>query len=189
MYNMHDTLGGSKLTEEIKNPYPEMPEDVLSEHLKQIGAVVKEKKVDVTQYFGASVSEDDKNKLEQFDVQAKTIKELNEAASAKDLTENEKILSQASIDSMVSDIRKVDPDAPLLSILESKFNNLDKLSILSGTEGIVDHYVGQISTLKKEFSEKTGNGTQTGQQTFSTPGTKSSAQEIIVEMTKVGKKE
>lgn len=169
------------MTDEIKNPYPDMPNDVLTEHLKQIGAVVKEKKLDVTQYFSSPLSEEDKNRIKNYDTQTAKVKELSEAASAKDLSETETKLSQASIDSLVNDIRKVDPDAPLAPILESKFNNLEKLDILRGTGSIVSHYVDQIATIKKEVGKKDKGGEGT-QQTFSKPKEGETGEAIITEM-------
>ncbi len=164
-----------------KNPYTDMPQDVLNKHLEQLSVVVKDKKVDVAQYFSASISKEDQEKIDQADTQTAKIKELSEAASAKDLSENEKILSQATIDRVVSDIRKIDTDAPLASVLESKFNNLDKLSILGGVQQIVEHYVEQIATVKKEV----GSGAKTGTQTFGKAKETGSAEDIIKEIYKL----
>ena len=172
-----------------KNPYIDMPQDVLTKHLEQLSTVIKDKKVDVTQYFGAPPSEEDLNKIKEFEPLTAKVKELTDASSVKDLSDNETILSQASIDRIVSDIKKIDADAPLAAVLESKFNNLDKLSILGSVQGMVEHYTGQITTIKKELGgSKAGEGT--GTQTFGKPGsTDETAESIITEMTKSGKKE
>lgn len=164
-----------------KNPYTDMPQDVLDTHLEQLSVVVKDKKVDVTQYFSTSISKEDQDKIDQADTQTAKIKELTDAVSSKDLSDNEKILSQASIDRIVSDIRNIDTDAPLASVLESKFNNLDKLSILGGVQRIVEHYAGQIATIKKEV----GSGTKTGTQTFGKAKDAGSAEDIIKELYKI----
>jgi len=174
------------LDDKDKNPYTDMPQDVLTKHLEQLSTVVKDKKVDVTQYFGAPPSEEDKNKIEQFDPLTAKVKELTDASSSKDLSDNEKVLSQASIDRIVSDIKKIDADAPLAAVLESKFNNLDKISILGSVQGMIEHYTGQITTIKKELGSKSGTGNET--QTFGKPlvGDKT-AEAIITEMTKTDK--
>ena len=176
------------MVDEDKNPYIDMPQDVLNKHLEQLSAVVKDKKVDVTQYFGAPPSEEDQDKIKQFEPLTAKVKELTDVASSKDLNDIEKVLSQASIDRIVSDIKKIDADAPLAAVLESKFNNLDKISILSSVQGMVEHYTGQITTIKKELGSKSGTGSET--QTFGKPGSgDKTAESIIAEMTKTDKED
>ena len=174
------------MVDEDKNPYKDMPQDVLTKHLEQLSTIVKDKKVDVTQYFGAPPSEEDQNKIKEFEPLTAKVKELTDVASSKDLSDNEKVLSQASIDRIVSDIKKIDADAPLAAVLESKFNNLDKISILGSVQGMVEHYTGQITTIKKELGSK--SGAEGGTQTFGKPpaGDKT-AENIIAEMTKTDK--
>lgn len=176
-------------TQEVKNPYTEMTPDVLTKHLEQLSSHVKEKKVDVTQYFGTPISQEDQDKLGTVDSLNTKVKELNEAASAKDLSDNEKILAEASIARVVSDIRKIDKDAPLGAVLESKFNNLDKLAILSSVQGMVEHYTGQLTTIKKELGTKS-SGTSSTDQSFGKPNTgDKTAAEIIAEMNPKSKQE
>jgi len=171
------------LADETKNPYKDMPEDVLSTHLKQLSTIVKEKKIDVTQYFSTDLSKEDQDKIKQVGPLTAKVKELTDAASAKDLSDNEKILSQASIDRIVSDIKNVDADAPIATVLESKFNNLDKLTILGSVQTMIQHYADQVATIKKEL----GSGTKQGTQTFSKPEEKGTALEIITKMYKLKK--
>ena len=174
------------MVDKIENPYTDMKQDVLSTHLTQLAEVVKgSTEIDVKQIFGiadASISKEDQVKIDQHDSLTSKVDELSKVASAKDLTDNEVILSQASIDRAVSDIKKIDVDAPLSTVLDSKFNNLDKLSILKMTEDTVSHYVDQVATIKKEVGAgKPDSTTQTfGEAPASTSG--ESAASIIAEM-------
>lgn len=164
------------MTEE--NPYPEMPADVLAKHIEQISAVIKEKKVDVTQFFGGPISEEDKNKIDKFDSLTSEVKTLSEAASSKDLSNTEVILSQTSIDRVVSDIKKIDKDAPLESVSTSKFNNLEKIQVYGIVEGIVTHYAGREAAIRKELAPGGDKGTT--EQQFSKPEIKSGDAEALV---------
>lgn len=166
-----------------KNPYAEMTEDVMKTHLTQLKEVVDSKKIDVTQVFGEPITDADKEKLEKVDTLTSEVKTLSEKASKEDLTENEQVLAQANIDRTVSDIRKIDKDAPLDKVLNSKLNNLQKLGVLNATQEMVQHYTSQIATIRTELAPPAdGSGAQGVQQTFSTPPTKSSAEEIIKSM-------
>lgn len=171
-----------------KNPYTEMTESVLTEHLKQLKTVVEEKKIDVSQYFGASLSDDDKTKLKQYDSLSAQVKELSTAAASKNLSDNEVRLSQASIDVAVNDLRKLDPHVPLDQILDSNFNNIEKLDILNGVKPIVEHSMASLETLRKEIPQ---SGTEvTGTQKFQEPkpGDETAA-EIIEQMIKANKED
>ena len=169
------------MTDKDKNPYTDMPDDVFKTHLEQLSTIVKDKKIDVTQYFSTELSKEDQDKIASVSGLQAKIKELTESASAKDLSDNEKILSQASIDRIISDIKNIDTDAPLAAVLESKFNNLDKLTILGSVQTMVQHYVDQVATIKKEL----GTGTAKGTQTFSKSKGEGSAEEIITKMYKI----
>ena len=168
------------MADKDKNPYTDMPDDVLKTHLEQLSTIVKDKKIDVTQYFSTNLSKEDQDKIASVSGLQAKIKELTESASAKDLSDNEKILSQASIDRIISDIKNIDTDAPLADVLDSKFNNLDKLTILGSVQTMVQHYADQVATIKKEV----GSGTEKGTQTFSKPKETGSAKDIITEMYK-----
>ena len=168
----------------IENKYLEMPSDVLKTHFDQFKeAISKNTEMDAKQFFGEPMTAEQTEKLQNYDSLTSQVKELSTAASAKDLSDNEITLAQASIDRAVSDIRKVDPDAPLGSILDSKFNNLEKLSILGKIEGIVTHYTGAINTIKAELAP---TGEETTTQKYSAPKpTEESAADLIKTAMKV----
>lgn len=169
------------MTDDKKNPYVEMTDDVMKTHLTQLKEVVDSKKIDVTQIFGEPITEDDKEKMKKVDTLTSEVKKLAEEAGKKDLTDNEQILAQANIDRAVSDIKKIDKDAPLDAVLNSKLNNLQKLEVLSGTQALVEHYTGQIATIRTELAPP-ADGSVSTQQTFSVPDSKSSAEDIIKSM-------
>ena len=166
------------MTEETKNPYVEMPEDVLKTHLEQIKSVIGTKKIDVTQFFGEPITQEQKDKIAKSDELANKVKELSDKASKENLTDNEAKLAQASVDRIVNDIRKIDKDAPLDKVLDSKFNNLQKLDILAGTQDVIQHYTSQMETLRQEI----GSQGQPNLQTFGKPATNDSAADIIKSM-------
>ena len=160
-----------------------MTSEVFNTHLTQLKEVVDTKKIDITQIFGEPITKEDKEKLEKVDTLTSEVRTLSEKASEKDLTENEQVLAQASIDRAVSDIRKIDKDAPLDKVLHSKLNNLQKLEVLSGTQEMVEHYANQIATIRTELAPPgDGTGAPGVQQTFSTPPTNATAADIIKDM-------
>ena len=165
---------------EVKNPYTEMTPDVLETHLKQLKSVVEEKKIDVTQFFGAAdpISSEDKAKIDQHDSLTSQVNTLNEAASKGELSDVEARLAQTNFDRAVSDIKEVDPDVPLESITSVKFNNLEKYDILSGVKPIIKHYQSQINVLRKEIGDKAEVTTQK----FAAPENSSSASELVKEV-------
>ncbi len=166
-----------------------MTDDVMKTHLTQLKEVVDSKKIDVIQFFGEPITEEDKENLKKVDTLTSEVKTLSEKASKEDLTENEQVLAQANIDRTVSDIRKIDKDAPLDKVLHSKLNNLQKLEVLSGTQAMVEHYTSQIATIRTELAPPADGAGATGvQQTFSTPGTKNTAEDIIKSMIPAEKK-
>ena len=160
-----------------------MTEDVMKTHLTQLKEVVDSKKIDVTQVFGEPITEEDKENLKKVDTLTSEVKTLSEKASKEDLTENEQVLAKANIDRAVSDIKKIDKDAPLDKVLNSKLNDLQKLDVLSGTQAMVEHYTSQIATIRTELAPA-GDGAGAGnvQQTFSTPKGDSTAADIIKDM-------
>lgn len=161
---------------ENENKYLEMPKDVLLEHAKQLKEAAGTKIVDLTQCFGAPKTEDELQKLKDYESVSAKVVELSKDAATKELTDNEVVLAQASIDRAVSDIRKIDPDAPLEAILSSKFNNLDKLAILGGYQPVVEHYTAAISTIKTELGKKTSTS-----QGFAAPETGDETAASIIE--------
>jgi hypothetical protein len=166
---------------EVKNPYAEMTSDVITQHLEQLKSVVEEKKIDVTQFFGepASISPEDQSKIDQHDSLTSQVKTLTEAESAKNLSDNEAKLAQASFDRAVSDIKTIDPSVPLESIVSTKFNNLEKYDIMSGVKPIVEHYQAQIATLRKEIG---GSGDAATTQKFAAPEESSDAETLVAEV-------
>lgn len=170
------------MTDEHKNPYEEMSTDVFQEHLKQLKDVVDTKKIDITQIFGEPITDEDKEKLKKVDTLTSEVKTLSEKTSKEDLTENEQTLAQASLDRTVSDIRKIDKDAPLDGVLHSKLNNLQKLEILNASQAMVEHYTAQIATIRTELAPPEAGAGTAAQQTFSVPKGESSAEDIIKSM-------
>ncbi len=161
-----------------KNPYLEMPEDVFKTHLGQIKTVIDDKKLDVSQFFGEPITDSDKEKIKQVDTLQTKVDELAEKANSDKLTDNETKLAQSNIDRLVSDIKKIDKDAPLEDVLKSKFNNLDKLDILNGTQKVVAHYTAQIETIRNEIPSQGAAGTQT----FAKPATPDESSKIITDL-------
>lgn len=163
-----------------KNPYSDMPVDVLQKHLEQLKTVVTEKKINVTQFFGEPIKTEDKEKLEKYDSLQSKVDELSKKASKENLTDNESKLADATVNRIVSDIKKIDKDAPIEGVLKSNFNNLQKIEILNETQGIVQHYTGQMDTLRTELGNQPGTP---GTQTFSKPtGGSETAAELIKSM-------
>lgn len=161
-----------------KNPYLDMPEDVLKVHITQLKSVIDNKKIDVQQFFGQPIKDEEKEKLKNYDTLQTQVKDLSEKASKENLSDTEAKLAQATIDRVVSDIKKIDKDAPLDKVLNSKFNNLQKLDILAGTQDLVTHYTAQMDTLRQEI----GSPGQPGMQTFSKPASEGTAVDIIKSM-------
>ena len=160
-----------------------MTDDVMKTHLKQLKEVVESKKIDVIQFFGEPITEADKEKIAKVDTLTSEVKTLSEKASKEDLTENEQVLAQANIDRTVSDIKKIDKDAPLDRVLNSKLNNLQKLEVLNGAQAMVEHYTSQIATIRTELAPPADGVSATGvQQTFSVPKGDSTAEDIIKSM-------
>lgn len=168
------------MTEPKENPYIKMPDDVFKEHLTQLKTVVDEKKIDVTQFFGEPITKEDKEKLEKVDTLQTQVDTLSEEKNKKDLSETEEKLAQANIDNIVGDIKKIDKDAPLDTVLKSNFNALDKLEILKGTRQTVEFYAEQMNTLREQIPSQ---GTDVNQR-FSKPAPGAdSAESIIKSMT------
>ncbi len=159
-----------------------MTPEVINTHLGQLKEVVDSKKIDVTQIFGEPITTEDKEKIDKVDTLTSEVKKLAEEAGKKDLTENEQVLAQSNIDRAVSDIKKIDKDAPLDAVLNSKLNNLQKLEVLSGTQALVEHYTGQIATIRTELAPADAGAGTSVQQTFSVPASKSTAEDIIKSM-------
>lgn len=163
-----------------------MTEDVLKTHITQLQEAVTQKKVDVTQFFGEPITDEAKKKLQERDELEAKVKELSEKAGATNLSESEQKLAGATIDRIVRDIKSIDPNAPLGHVLDSKFNNLDKIDILGGYQKAVEHYQNQIATLKRELKP---DGNESATQTFSSPkGTEDDASKIIASMIPKGDK-
>lgn len=154
-----------------KNPYIEMPKDIVEKHLSQIKEVIGDKQINVQQMFGLGVSDEDKEKIEKFDSLTSQVSKLQEASASRELSETESRLAKASIDRLVSDIKVIDENAPLESVLNSKFNNLEKIDMLSGTKDMVKHYADRIEAVKSELTTKTANveGTAGIRQEFANP--------------------
>jgi len=168
------------MSEEPKNPYTDMTTDVLNKHLEQLKSVIAEKKIDVSQYFGTPISDEDKKKLEEHKALSDQVNKYVEAANSATLSATEIKLSQQNLDRLVNDIKNIDPDVPLDGVIGSKFNNLEKIDILTGVQGIVKHYDEQIDTLKKEIA----TDTTSVKQTFGAPEEKGTAADIIKSLAK-----
>ena len=173
------------MVDNIENPYTKMTEDVLQTHLTQMSEVVKAKQMDVKQFFGiaqATISPEDQSKIDAFGTLTSEVEKLTKESAAKNLSPEAVQISQIGVDSVLSQIKALDPTVDLSSV-GSKFNNLEKISILNDVKPIIEKYVGQVASIKKELDSKTGSGS-TNQQ-FGAPEDTSSAEAIIQEMTKI----
>ncbi len=169
---------------EEKNPYTDMPKDVLDTHLKQLSAVVKEKEIDITQVFSipkVSISKDDQEKIDQYASLTSQVETLTAAESAKNLSDVEAKLAKSNFERVVSDLKKIDENVPLASLIGTKFNNLDKADILSGVVPIVEHYKAAEATLRKEIGDKPATDVT---QQFSEPASTGTSDDIIKELVK-----
>ncbi len=169
------TLRRNTLSDEKKNPYVEMTADVLQTHLQQLSTTVKEKKIDVSQFFGAAITEDQENKLKSYDSMVSQVEKLSTDAAGKDLSEVEKRLTQTNIDSIVSDIKKFDDKVPLTGILSGNLDNITKIDVLNNVKDITKHYNTVVDNLKKELPQKSKD------QTFGegVPGDTDDAEKIV----------
>lgn len=168
----------------IENPYVEMPTDVLTKHLEQLGKIAQEKGIEVKQFFGiadVSLSAEDQAKLDQHPNLVAEVEKLTAASSSKDLSEADIATTQVGIDGLLSQISDIDANIDV-SKIGSKFNNLERMSILNDIKPLIADYVGRIETVKKEIGAKPT--TEVNQQ-FSAPKGDISAADIIKAATKI----
>lgn len=170
------------MVDKVENPYEKMTADVLQQHIDQMSEVVKGKGIDVTQAFGIaapSISADDQAKLEKFDSLTSEVEKLTAEASAKDLSPEAVATTQVGIDGLVAQIASIDADVDV-SKIGSKFNNLERMSILNDVKPLIEEYAGRIALVKKEIGSK---GTDEVTQTFSAPKPEVSAADMIKSVT------
>jgi len=170
--------------DKVENPYKDMDAKTLGTHLEQLSSVVKGTEIDVKQYFGiadASISDADQTKIDQHASLTSEVSKLTAEASAKDLSPEAVATTQVGIDGLLSQIKSIDSDVDV-STIGSKFNNLERMSILNDVKPLIEKYVAQIATIKKEIGNK--DSTENGTQTFSSPKGTETAASIIESMNK-----
>jgi len=175
------------MVDKIENPYEKMDKDVLITHLGQLSKVVKGAEIDVKQFFeiaDAALSEADQSKLDQHASLTSEVEKLSKEASAKDLSPEAIATTQVGIDGLLSQIKSIDADVDV-STIGSKFNNLERMSILNDVKPLIEKYVAQIATIKKEIGSK--DSTEKGTQTFTAPKGTETAASIIKSMNKTDK--
>ena len=168
----------------IENPYEKMTEEVFQTHLEQMSSIIKTKEIDVKQVFGiadTSISAEDQAKLDSHASLTSEVEKLTKESAAKDLSPEAVQVTQIGVDSIMSQIKGIDSEVDLSSVA-SKFNNLERISILNDVKPIIEKYVSQIATIKKEIGNE---GAKAGTQTFGKPEVKlGDAASIIQSMTK-----
>lgn len=171
------------MTDKIENPYEKMDQDVLKTHLEQLAKVVKGTEIDVKQFFGIEttpVSVEDQAKIDQHSSLTSEVSKLTTEASAKDLSPEAIATTQVGIDGLLTQIKSIDANVDV-STIGSKFNNLERMSILNDLKPLIEGYVAQIATIKKELGSK---DTASGTQTFEAPKSTESAADIIKSLIK-----
>jgi len=166
------------------NPYVDMPADVLATHLEQIGKIAQEKGLEVKQFFGiadVSVSAEDQAKIDQHSTLVAEVEKLTTASGARDLSPADIATTQVGIDGLLSQIKSIDANIDVSSI-GSKFNNLERMSILNDVKPLIASYMGRIALVKKELGTKP---TTDVTQQFSAPKDSETAGDLIRNATKV----
>lgn len=139
------------MTDKKDNPYLEMPKDVITQNVDLIKEAMTEKGMQVDQFFGAALSDEDKSKLENYGKLDEKVKELSKAAASKNLSEDTIKLAEASLNREINDLKKLDPDLPIESLTNNKFNALERLDVVNVIRPFVDHGISSINTLKTEL--------------------------------------
>ncbi len=168
--------------DKIENPYEKMEKDVLQTHIEQLSSVVKVQEIDVKQFFGIAevlISKEDQSKIDQHPSLVAEVDKLTLATSSKDMSEADIATTKVGLDGLLLQIKDIDANIDV-STIGSKFNNLERMSILNDLKPLIADYVGQIATVKKEIGTKP---VETDQQ-FSAPKGDKSASDLIKAATK-----
>ena len=140
------------MTEE-KNPYTEMPEDILMKNLEQLSVVVKEKGISTTQFFGEPITAEQKAMVEEHASLTKEVQTLKDAATASNnpMSDDTKKLVEYNVSSAVEAVKAIDPDLPIDSILASVSNPFERVEVANGMKGIAEYSKKAVDAIKSQL--------------------------------------
>lgn len=150
---------------EKENPYEVMEAAVLEQHIGQINKVMETKSLSKLQFFGESISEETKGKLEEV---ASLTQKLTDAEAKIPATvvSNPDVdkLALSNLDRAVQDVKAIDENIPIQGILDSSLNSFDKADMLNHVQQIAVYNKAALDAVTKELGAQ-----KPGMQGFSKP--------------------
>lgn len=166
-----------------ENPYLEMDAKVFEEHMSQVKEALESKKLSTYQFFGESLSEDTENKVKEHASlveENKTLKEAAETSKTDKMSPETKKLASLTIDSTVNEIKAIDSDFPVESILNnSSLNEFQTIDVLKGVKQMAEYSKNSVESLRKEIGNK-----QPGTQGYGAPNDSGDADKIVEQLLK-----
>ena len=146
-----------KLSEE-KNPYVDMPKDVLEKHLGQMKEARDTNKsfqeVDLLQSFGQILSTEDEQKIKQHTELTSEVANLKKTGDLGKISETENELATLNLNDSIDRIKEMDKNFPIESVINNtNMNSLEKARALRPLEAAAKYTVKALATLRKEIPD------------------------------------